>query len=95
MAIIGFRDERLAALFAGMKPRKRFSADLIAVTQRKLNMLHAAETLDDLRSPPANRLEALRGDQAGQHSIRVNDQFRLCFVWTGQGASEVEFTDYH
>lgn len=95
MAIIGFKDERLAALFAGMKPRKRFPADLVSVTMRKLLLLHAADAPDDLRSPPANRLEALKGDRAGQHSIRVNDQFRLCFTWTGQGAADVEFVDYH
>jgi proteic killer suppression protein len=58
-------------------------------------MLDAALSLDDLRSPPANRLEALRGDRAGQHSIRVNDQFRICFVWTSKGPDGVEFVDYH
>lgn len=58
-------------------------------------MIAAAIVLDDLRVPPANRLEALKGDRAGQHSIRVNDQFRICFVWTSNGATNVEFTDYH
>ena len=58
-------------------------------------MFHAAAVLDDLRSPPGNRLEALKDDRLGQHSIRVNDQFRLCFVWTPAGPAEVEFTDYH
>ena len=58
-------------------------------------MLDAATNLGDLRIPPANRLELLRGDRAGQHSIRVNDQFRLCFVWTPDGPSDVECVDYH
>jgi toxin HigB-1 len=65
------------------------------VTRRKLNYLDAATSLQDLRSPPGNRLEGLKGDRAGQYSIRVNDQFRICFVWTLEGATEVEFTDYH
>ena len=62
---------------------------------RKLLMLDAAETLADLRVPPGNRLEALKGDRAGQHSIRVNDQWRICFTWTPAGAADVEITDYH
>lgn len=65
------------------------------VIERKLAMLDAAKALDDLRSPPGNRLEALKGDRAGQHSIRINDQFRMCFVWTESGPSEVEIVDYH
>lgn len=63
--------------------------------ERKLTMLDAAVTLRDLASPPANRLEALSGDRAGQHSIWVNDQYRVCFVWTAEGPAEVEVTDYH
>jgi len=62
---------------------------------RKLAMLNRAGTLDDLRVPPGNRLEALRGDRVGQYSIRINDRFRVCFVWTAQGPSEVEIVDYH
>ena len=58
-------------------------------------MLNAAESLKDLRSPPGNRLEELKGDRKGQHSIRVNDQFRVCFVWEGSDAYDVEVTDYH
>lgn len=58
-------------------------------------MLDAAAVLDDLKAPPGNQLEALKGDRAGQHSIRVNDQFRICFVWTAAGPADVEFTDYH
>ena len=62
---------------------------------RKLAMLNRAGTLDDLRVPPGNRLEALKRDRAGQHSIRVNDQFRVCFVWAAAGPKDVEIVDYH
>ena len=62
---------------------------------RKLAQLDAAETLDFLRAPPGNRLEALKGDRVGQHSIRINDQFRLCFRWTEDGPEDVEIVDYH
>lgn len=65
------------------------------VTKRKLIMLDSAVQLDDLRYPPGNRLEKLRGDRIGQYSIRINDQYRLCFVWHGQDAYEVEVADYH
>ncbi|MFL5245559.1 MAG: type II toxin-antitoxin system RelE/ParE family toxin [Gemmataceae bacterium] len=65
------------------------------VARRKLDRLNAAVTLDFLRAPPGNRLEALKGNRAGQHSIRVNDQFRLCFVWTAHGPQDVELVDYH
>jgi toxin HigB-1 len=75
--------------------RKGFPADLIKVARRKLAYLDAASTLDDLRAPPANRLEALKGDRKGQHSIRVNDRYRICFVWTSEGPKDVEFVDYH
>ena len=61
----------------------------------RLQRIVAAVALSDLRLPPSHRLEALRGDRAGQHSIRVNDQWRICFVWTDQGAREIEITDYH
>ena len=60
-----------------------------------LSAMNAAAVLDDLRSPPGNRLEELRGDRAGQHSIRINDQWRICFVWTDRGPAEVEIVDYH
>lgn len=62
---------------------------------RKLRMLHRAEKLEDLRVPPGNRLELLKGDRKGQHSIRVNDQWRVCFVWTDEGPENVELVDYH
>jgi proteic killer suppression protein len=65
------------------------------IALRKLDMLDAAMALHDLRVPPANRLEALRGDRAGQHSIRINDQWRLCFIWRHDGAHDVEIVDYH
>ena len=62
---------------------------------RKRRQVGSAESLDDLRVPPGNRLEALKGDRAGQHSIRINDQWRICFVWTDAGPEEVEIVDYH
>jgi proteic killer suppression protein len=65
------------------------------VAFRKLDQLDSAITLDDLRVPPGNRLEALSGDRSGQHSIRINQQYRVCFVWTDQGPERVEITDYH
>ncbi|MCY3981655.1 MAG: type II toxin-antitoxin system RelE/ParE family toxin [Alphaproteobacteria bacterium] len=68
---------------------------IMKVARRKLTMLDAAHELADLRAPPANRLEALHGDRKGQHAIRVNDQWRFCFVWTESGPTDVEFTDYH
>jgi proteic killer suppression protein len=73
---------------------KRF-ANVAVVARRKLRQLEIAGRLDDLRVPPGNRLEALKGDRAGQHSIRVNDQFRVCFRWTETGAEDVEIVDYH
>jgi len=85
----------LTESFANGESRKGFPADLVKVARPKLGYLNAATTLDDLRAPPANRLEALKGDRKGQHSIRVNDQFRICFVWTAEGPKDVEFVDYH
>ena len=92
--IKAFRDKRTEAVFDGESP-KGFPADLVKVARRKLRYLHAAVSLNDLRSPPGNRLEALTGDRKGQHSIRVNDQFRIYFVWTADGPTDVEITDYH
>jgi proteic killer suppression protein len=66
-----------------------------AVAMRKLAMLNRAETLEDLRIPPGNRLEALKGNRSGRYSIRINDQFRVCFVWTAKGPKDVEIVDYH
>lgn len=68
---------------------------LWAVARRKLDQLNAAVSLESLRIPPGNRLEALRGNRRGQHSIRINDQYRLCFVWTAEGPTDVAIVDYH
>ena len=73
---------------------KRF-VNIAIVERRKLRQLEIADRLDDLRVPPGNRLEALKGNRAGQHSIRLNDQFRVCFRWTDAGADDVEIVDYH
>jgi proteic killer suppression protein len=95
VAIQSFKSPDAEAIFRGHRPSRHFPADLIRVARRKLEMLEAAVVLTDLRAPPANRFEALVGDRAGQHAIRVNDQFRLCFVWTVAGPAQVEFVDYH
>lgn len=91
--IATFKDADTKALASGRRV-KRF-ASFESVARRKLRQLQIAGRLDDLRVPPGNRLEALRGDRAGQHSIRVNDQFRVCFRWTMAGAEDVEIVDYH
>ena len=91
--IQSFRCAETQSLFEGESPR-RFRA-IQSVAERKLAQLDAAKTLDFLRSPPGNRLEALKGDRTGQYSIRVNDQFRVCFIWTDSGPAEVEIVDYH
>ena len=75
-------------------PVRRF-ASIATVARRKLRQLEVAAQLDDLRIPPGNRLEALKRDRVGQHSIRINDQFRLCFRWTNTGPEDVEIVDYH
>ena len=91
--IKGFRSTDTRALFETGKC-KRFST-IAKVATRKLAQLDAAQTLEFLRSPPGNRLEALKGDRKGQFSIRINDQFRLCFRWTADGPTDVEIVDYH
>jgi len=91
--IRSFHCKDTEALFAGECPR-RFRA-IQAVAERKLTQLDAAQTLDFLRSPPGNRLEKLSGSRAGQCSIRINDQWRVCFVWTENGPADVEIVDYH
>ena len=91
--IRSFKCADTEALFATGKSR-RFAA-VRSVAERKLTQLHAAATLDSLRAPPGNRLEALTGDRRGQHSIRINDQWRLCFVWSAEGVLDVEIVDYH
>jgi len=92
--IRSFADKRTAAIWADRMP-KGFPSDLAKVSRRKLRALAAATRLEDLRHPPANHLEALAGDRAGQHSIRVNDQWRLCFAWRDGDAYGVEIVDYH
>ena len=92
--IKSFKDALTEAVANG-EIRKGFPTDLIKVARRKLVYLNAATTLDDLRAPPANRLEALKSDRKGQHSIRVNDQWRLIFRWYNGDALEVRIVDYH
>lgn len=91
--IQSFRCTDTQALFTTGKNR-RFTA-IANVATRKLQQLDSAATLEFLRSPPGNRLEALKDDRAGQHSIRINDQWRVCFVWTDAGPAHVEIVDYH
>src|SRR5262245_11878021 len=92
--IKSFKDRITHAVYEGEAP-KGFPADLVKVARRKLAYLDAAVDLSDLRAPPGNRLEALSRDRAGQHSIRINDQFRVCFVCTKDGPTDVEIVDYH
>lgn len=91
--IVSFRDADTEALAAGQNVSRFHSIQNVA--RRKLRQLQIAGRLDDLRVPPGNRLEALKGDRAGQYSIRVNDQYRICFRWTAAGAADVEIVDYH
>ena len=91
--IRGFKDQHTERLYNGGAVA-RFAA-IGTVVHRKFDMLNVAIRLDDLRSPPGNRLEALKGDRKGQHSIRINDQWRFCFVWTAEGPTDVEIVDYH
>lgn len=94
MAIRSYKDKAVERLHVeGVAPRQWRAFAKIAL--RKLDMIDAAQVLSDLTSPPGNRLEALKGDRKGQHSIRINDQFRICFKWTEQGAEGVEIVDYH
>ncbi len=93
MTIQSFADVETATLFETGGSR-RFG-NIAAAALRKLDMLAAAVALKDMRSPPGNRLEALGGDRIGRHSIRINDQFRICFVWTEAGPTEVEIVDHH
>lgn len=89
-----YANKETAAAFKGL-PVRRFPADLRQRIRQRLQQLHAATTLDFLRVPPGNRLEALQGDRAGQYSIRINDQWRICFEWRDGNAWEVEIVDYH
>lgn len=92
--IKSFADRDTERLF-GREPVRRYPAELRQVMLRKLVAVDAAEALDDLRVPPGNRLEKLKGDRAGQRSIRVNDQWRICFRWKDADAHDVEIVDYH
>lgn len=92
--IQSFANKPTQALWRGKKPPELPPA-ILKTALRKLTQLEAASTLAELRFPPGNCLESLKGDRAGQHSIRINDQFRVCFRWHGQNARDVEITDYH
>lgn len=92
--IKSFRSDETEKLFQ-RKRAPRFLPDVYRVALRKLLLLDAAERLEDLRMPPGNRLEKLGGDRKGQHSIRINDQWRICFRWSEGNAYDVEITDYH
>lgn len=91
--IVSFVDRDTSELFSGKRVR-RF-ANIASVAERKLQQLDSATTLEALRVPPGNRLEALAGDRKGQHSVRINDQWRICFVSKADGFHEVEIVDYH
>ena len=92
--IASFRDREAETIWAGLRSR-RLPADIQAAALRKLRLLNNARHIDDLRVPPGNRLEAPRGDRSGQHSIRINGQWRICFVWRDSNAHQVEIVDYH
>jgi proteic killer suppression protein len=92
--IVSFRDTETARIWRGERSR-RLPSDIQNVALRKLRLLNRSRDLNDLRVPPGNRLEALKADRSGQHSIRINDQWRICFVWTAGGPKDVEIVDYH
>ena len=92
--IKSFKDKTTEAVASGKAP-KGFPSDLVRVAQRKLFMIEQAAELRDLASPPGNKLHPLKDDREGQHAIRINDQFRICFRWIDGNAEEVEITDYH
>ena len=92
--IRSFKDRETENLFNRIRSR-RFQPDVLRSALRKLRMLHRARNLDDLKAPPGNRLESLKGSRKGQMSIRINDQWRICFRWHNGDAYDVEITDYH
>lgn len=96
--IVAFKDKATEDVFNGKASgiaRKACPQAIWRIAARKLDQLDSATSLDDLKVPPGNRLEALSGDKKGQYSIRINDQFRICFKWTESGPDQVEITDYH
>ena len=96
--IVSFSEAGTLDIFDGKKSKaaaRTCPNQLWAVARRRLDALNQAEEIGDLRAPPGNRLEALKGDRKGQHSIRINDQYRICFVWTHDGPGRVEIIDYH
>jgi proteic killer suppression protein len=92
--ILSFKDKDTEQVW-NRRDLRRMPPELQRAARRKLIMINAAERLEDLASPPGNRLESLKGDRAGLHSIRINDRFRICFIWTGKDAEDVEIVDYH
>ena len=92
--IRSFKDKQTAAIFEGYRVRA-LSSVVQETARRKLKAIDAVESMDELRIPPGNRLEMLKGKRKGQHSIRINDQWRICFRWDGKDAHEVEIVDYH
>jgi proteic killer suppression protein len=92
--IRSFKNKVTEAVFSGQCP-KGFPVQVFPIARRKLEALEAAEQLADMRIPPGNRLEALKRERLGQHSIRINDQWRICFRWTSEGPADVEIVDYH
>jgi toxin HigB-1 len=98
VGIVSFADEGTEDVYEGddtKRARRVCPNTLWSIARRKLDQVNAAANLGDLRFPPSNRLEALKGDRNGQHSLRINDQYRICFTWTEQGATDVEIVDYH
>jgi len=93
--IVSWKSRAAKAIFEGHIPGKGVPPDVIRLLRRKLAQLDSATCLDDVRNPPGNRLHALSGNRQGQWSIRVNDQFRICFIWGQNGPEQVDFLDYH
>ena len=96
--IRSFKDQGTADVFNGLNSRaagKVCPTNLMKVARRKLDMVNAARVLTDLKEPPQNKLEKLEKERKGQHAIRINDQYRVCFIWTDSGPEQVEITDYH
>jgi toxin HigB-1 len=93
--IQSFADDTTERVWNREKAAPRLGAEIQRAAQKKLRQLNAADNINDLRVPPGNRLEKLVGNRVGQYSIRINDQYRICFVWTKQGPADVEITDYH